>query len=119
MRFLPVLFLIVFTSICFGADESQKSQITVTCALFGSGTNGVDVTDRVTELLRTEVDGFSARGDWLKADPLPYKPKALAITYDYKGRHCLFVVASTQKVSLDLLIANANLPKKVAPLRVL
>jgi hypothetical protein len=89
-------------------DDDSKPKIVITKAVWGSGVKAVDVTKRVAELLHSEANGFSARGEWLKVDPMPYKAKALAIAYDYKGKHYLFVTASTQKVSNELLIENAK-----------
>jgi len=90
------------------SSDSPKEEIVVTSALFGSGTKVADVTKRVAELLRSEPGGFAARGDWLRADPLPYKSKALVIVYNYKGRHCLFLVSGGAKISYELLVENAE-----------
>jgi hypothetical protein len=87
---------------------APAAEIVVTAALFGSGTKVADVTERVAGLLLSEPDGFIARSDRLHIDPLPYKAKALAITYEYKGRHCLFVVPAGGRVSSKLLIENAE-----------
>jgi hypothetical protein len=111
------LFLVVAAVVCLMmalpapaaiSSDSPKEEIVVTSALFGSGTKVADVTKRVAELLRSESAGFAARGDWLRADPLPYKSKALVIVYIYKGRHCLFLVSGGGKVSYDLLVENAE-----------
>jgi hypothetical protein len=85
----------------------SKPKIFVTCALFGSGNDVVDVTSRVTELLHSQPGGFAATADWLGADPIPREKKALAITYECKGRHCLFVICSKESLSYDLLVRNA------------
>lgn len=89
-------------------DNAAGPKIVVTRALFGSGLNTVDVTKRVAELLDSEPDGFAARADWLRSDPAPAKAKALAITYDYKGRHYLFVTVWKEKLTKELLIENAK-----------
>ena len=101
-----VLAAAIFNGRAAICDDASAPKIVVTKALFGSGLNVVDVTKRVAELLHSEPDGFSARADWLKSDPLPYKTKALVIAYDYKGRHYLFV--TTQKVSYQLLVEYAQ-----------
>jgi hypothetical protein len=89
-------------------DSSPKVEITVTSALFGNGTKIADVTRRVEELLKTEPDGFAARADWLRADPNPYRSKAFVITYDYKGKHCTFLIPAGEKVSYKRLVENAE-----------
>lgn len=90
-------------------EDSSTPKIVVTKALFGSGLKVADVTRRVADLLHSEPNGFSARGDWLGDDPVPYKGKALVIAYDYKGKHYMSVTVSTQKVSYQLLIDNAKM----------
>ncbi len=47
------------------------------------------------------------------------KPKALAITYDYKGKHYLFVPASKEKVSNEILIENARKSEQPPPTKAL
>lgn len=81
--------------------------ITVHSARFGTGTNVVDVTDRVVELLRTQPQGFTARADWFGNDPRPYKRKAIVILYDYKGASHIFL-ATDERITADLLIKNAK-----------
>jgi hypothetical protein len=90
------------------SSNSPKEPIVVTSALFGNRTKVADVTQRVSELLRSEPSGFAARGDWLRADPIPYKIKALVIVYNYKGKHCMFLVPGGEKVSYELLVENAE-----------
>ncbi len=96
-------------------EDAAGPKIVVTRALFGSGLNTVDVTKRVKELLESEPEGFSARADWLRNDPAPAKPKALAIIYDYRGKHCLFVTAWKEKVTKEILIENAKKSDAPAP----
>jgi hypothetical protein len=100
-------------------DDPSGSKVVVTRALFGSGLKVQDVTQRVVDLLRTEPNGFSVRTDWLRDDPAPGKPKALAITYDYKGKHYLFVTASKEKVSNEILIENARKSEQPPPTKAL
>ena len=112
--------LIGATTICFlltptasaaissGSPSTATGEILVATALFGSGTKVANVTKRVVELLHSDPDGFSARADWLRADPIPYKSKALVIAYDYKGKHRLFVTPAGERVSYKLLVANAE-----------
>jgi hypothetical protein len=110
LRFIGVAglcLMLAWTGWAAIAPASPKPEIVVTCALFGSGKDVVDVTKRVSELLRTEPRGFDATADWLGADPIPRGKKALAITYECKGRHWLFVICSTQTLSYDLLLRNA------------
>ncbi len=80
----------------------------IVSARFAAGTNAIDVTARVIELLHREPAGFSARADWLKADPAPYRSKTLVIIYNYGGRQNLFSVVGGEKVSYDVLVANAG-----------
>jgi len=114
LRFLGVpglCLLLAWTGWAAISPAPPKSEIVVTCALFGSGKNVVDVTRRVAELLRSEPGGFTATADWLGADPIPRGKKALAITYECKGRHCLFVICSQETLSYDLLLRNAMDPR--------
>lgn len=90
------------------AGGEACSDVVVHSAAFGRGTHVVDVTARVIELLRTEPKGFSARNDWLHADPLPYNKKTLVINYDYQGKPYTLMVHGGSKVSCDLLIENAQ-----------
>jgi hypothetical protein len=89
-------------------NDPPKGEIVVTSALFGNGIKVADVTQRVSELLNTEPGGFSARGDWLRADPIPYKIKAFVIAYDYKGKHYMFLIPGGEKVSYKRLVENAE-----------
>lgn len=86
----------------------KVGDLEVVSARFAAGTNAADVTARVIELLHRESGGFAARADWLKVDPAPYKSKTLVIIYNYGGRQNLFSVAGGEKVSYDLLVANAG-----------
>jgi hypothetical protein len=82
--------------------------IDIRSAIFGTGTKVSDVTDRVISLLREDPAGFSARGDVLGADPLPYSNKCLVIDYYYAGKPYRFFVANQQYVSSALLVKNAK-----------
>jgi hypothetical protein len=86
----------------------ETSEIVVTSAIFGIGIYAADVTKRVAHLMISEPEGFNVRPDWLHADPLPNKRKALVIAYDYNGKHCLFVVPELARVSYDLLVQYAK-----------
>jgi len=90
------------------AASAPAPELVVTSALFGRGIKAADVTKRVAALLLSEPNGFSARPDWLHFDPIPYRVKALAIAYDYKGKHCLFVVPEGERISSKLLEKNAE-----------
>lgn len=80
--------------------------VVILSAVFGTGSTFVDVADRVAELLRTEPQGFTARSDWLRVDdPVPYKNKALVITYRHRGQERTFLATGDQRVSYDLLTA--------------
>ena len=92
------------------AQDSSPTidQVRIVSARWGSGTNVMDVTARVIELLHREPSGFAARVDWLKSDPAPYKNKTLLITYDYSGRRSSYIATGGSKVTYDLLLANAG-----------
>src|SRR5215213_10250237 len=73
-------------------NNRERDGLVITSALFGSGKKVADVTKRVAELLDGDAKEFFARANSLKADPWPYRTKALAILYRYQGKDHLFVV---------------------------
>ena len=82
--------------------------VTVRSADFGMGENVADVTSRVTELLRTRVDGFTADAKTLGADPLPGKRKRLVIRYDCKGTNFTLTVPGAKQVTYQALLKNTQ-----------
>lgn len=85
-------------------SSSVVKDVRIELALFGSGTNLVDVTDRATELLRTQPQGFEARADWLKIDPTPGKNKSLLIRYRYHDQERFFMVTGGNRASYAALV---------------
>ncbi len=110
--FSLIIALFMFAGCAAAPNPTKGSKIVrdieVQSAVFGSGANVADVTDRVVELLRSEPKGFTPRADWLRVDPLPYKRKSLAISYKYRGEPHLLVTSNQEKVSYDLLLKNAK-----------
>jgi hypothetical protein len=92
-----------------GLKPGATGQIfTVRSADFGMGENVADVTSRVTELLRTRVDGFTADAKTLGADPLPGKRKRLVIRYDCNGTNFTLTVPGAKQVTYQALLKNTQ-----------
>ena len=86
------------------ASGTTVKDVRIELALFGSGTHLVDVTDRAVELLRTQPQGFEARADWLKIDPMPGKNKSLLIRYRYHNQERYFMVTGGNRASYSALV---------------
>ena len=88
------------------ATASPGANLLIISAVYGSGTNYVDVSERVNDLLRLPNVEFFSRPEWIQVDPTPGWNKALVIVYEYKGKRHLFTTGEGGKVSvLDLLKA--------------
>lgn len=93
------------------AHPATVKDIRVELALFGSGTQLADVTDRVAQLLRDEPDGFTARADWLHIDPTPGKNKSLLIRYRYRDQERFFMITGGNRASYTALVAEEESAK--------
>ena len=88
------------------ARPETVKDIRVELALFGSGTQLADVTDRVAQLLHDEPDGFTARADWLHIDPAPGKNKSLLIRYRYHDQERFFLITGGNRASYGALVSD-------------
>lgn len=88
------------------ARPETVKDIRVELALFGSGTQLADVTDRVAQLLRDEPDGFTARADWLHIDPVPGKNKSLMIRYRCRDQERFFLITGGNRASYAALVTD-------------
>ena len=87
---------------------TPAADLLIISATYGSGTNYSDVTDRVNDLLRQPDVEFTARPEWLAADPTPGWNKALVIVYEFKGRRHTFATGEGGKVSVSALLEEAR-----------
>lgn len=88
------------------ARPETVKDIRVELALFGSGTQLADVTDRVAQLLRDAPDGFTARADWLHIDPVPGKNKSLMIRYRCRDQERFFLITGGNRASYAALATD-------------
>ena len=87
---------------------TPAADLLIISATYGSGTNYSDVTYRVNDLLRQPDVEFTARPEWLAADPTPGWNKALVIVYEFKGRRHVFTTGEGGKVSVSALLEEAR-----------
>jgi hypothetical protein len=87
---------------------TPAADLLIISATYGSGTNYVDVTYRVNDLLRQPDVEFFARPQWLAADPTPGWNKALVIVYEFKGQRHVFTTGEGGKVSVSVLLGEAK-----------
>jgi hypothetical protein len=90
------------------ATASLSSDLLILSAVYESGSDVADVTDRVNDLLHQPGVEFFTRPEWLHADPKPGWNKALVIVYEYKGRRHLFVAGEGDRVTAGLLIKQTD-----------
>lgn len=90
------------------ARSSPAAELWVISATYGSGTQFVDVTYRVNDLMHQPQVEFFARPEWLKADPTPGWNKALVIVYEFQGRRQIFATGEGGRVSLETLVESAR-----------
>lgn len=87
---------------------TPAADLLIISATYGSGTNYSDVTYRVNDLLRQPDVEFTARPQWLAADPTPGWNKALVIVYEFKGKRQAFTTGEGGKVSVSVLLEEAK-----------
>lgn len=90
---------------------NSDGQLQLISAVYGSGTNFDDVTQRVNVLLNQSSVEFYARPEWLHVDPTPGWNKALVIVLEVKGDRRIFTTGEGGKVTLDILDQAAKKEK--------
>jgi hypothetical protein len=86
------------------APEPEKMAVKVVSAVYGSGTQFADVTQRVKKLLAEPGAQFQASPPWLGADPSPGWNKALVIVHVVKGKRRVFTAGENGEVSASHLM---------------
>jgi hypothetical protein len=89
------------------AGCSKSNSVQVISAVYGSGGNFADVSDRVGELVR-QPSGFQAQPSWLNTDPAPGWNKTLVIVYEAKGRRHILTAGEGDWVNAKLLLEAAR-----------
>ena len=88
--------------------SARSPGLLIVTAVFGSGTQFNDVTDRVNELLHLPDAEFYAKPDWLQGDPTPGWRKELIIVYTYRGERHISLTAEDGKVSVAMLTGETR-----------
>ncbi|MEI6074444.1 MAG: hypothetical protein WCS94_02645 [Verrucomicrobiota bacterium] len=88
------------------APNAEGSGLLIQNAEFGTGGNMADVTDQVSELLRTKAAGFTINSETLGVDPKPGKKKHLTVRYSYKDVSSQMTVAAGKRMSSNTLIQH-------------
>ena len=87
---------------------SIADDLLVISAVYGSGTAYADVTYRVNSLVHQPTLEFTAKPEWLQADPTPGWNKALVVVYEFKGRRHTFSCGEGARVSAEILVQQAK-----------
>lgn len=77
-------------------------------AVYGSGTQFTDVTERVKSLLSEPGAVFYANPPWLGADPTPGWNKALVIVHEVHGKRHTFTAGENGQVTALQLVGQTN-----------
>lgn len=85
------------------APARELIPVKLVSAVYGSGTQFADVTDRVKALLDEPGAVFHANPHWLGADPTPGWNKALVIVHEVDGKRRTFTVGENGAVSAELV----------------
>ncbi|MGV3659612.1 MAG: hypothetical protein ACO1TE_05495 [Prosthecobacter sp.] len=85
------------------APAAELVPVKLVSAVYGSGTQFSDVTDRVKALLDEPGAVFHANPHWLGADPTPGWNKALIIVHEAGGKRRTFTVGENGAASAALL----------------
>lgn len=90
------------------APGIRQSDIVILSAVYGSGTQFRDVTDRVRELLSKPDAEFFSRPEWLQNDPTPGWNKELVIIFTRKGQRHIFMTGEGGRVTVAALVDAAK-----------
>lgn len=82
----------------------ERAPVKLISAVYGSGTQFSDVTDRVQALLGEPGAVFQANPHWLGADLTPGWNKALVMVHELDGKRRTFTVGENGAVSAALMI---------------
>ncbi len=88
--FIPILTVMFLLSV----PGCSRSNVTIISAVYGSGTNYVDVSNQVYKMINLQMN-FQARPEFLLVDPTPYHNKALVIDYEAGGRRHIFTALAS------------------------
>jgi hypothetical protein len=78
----------------------SSSDVKVISAVYGTGTNFVEVTAIVNKfLVQKPSNKFFANPKWLQADPTPGWNKALVIVYEFKNQRHVFTAGEGDAVT--------------------
>ena len=88
-----------------------NESVAILAASYSFGSQYVDVTRRVRELLRAG-ETFRANPQCLLADPQPGWNKALVIFCKVRGERAIFSVGEGEEISRELLMKNARVVEK-------
>jgi hypothetical protein len=91
------------------ANELQAAGVVIISATYGSGTNFVDVTGRVNELLGHPHANFFVHPQSLGDDPTPGWNKTLVIVYEFKRQRHILTTGEGDRVSVADLLHAAEL----------
>ncbi len=86
------------------APEPTRVPVKLISAVYGSGTEYRDVTERVQALLNEPGAMFHANPHWLGADPTPGWNKALVLVHEVEGKRRIFTVGENGAVSAALVV---------------
>jgi hypothetical protein len=99
--------LMALALICWLWTGCSKSNLHVVSAVYGMGTNYVDVSSRVNDLLE-QAPVFDARPETMQGDPDPGWHKTLVIVYEVKGHRHIFTAKEDDSVGATILLEAAR-----------
>ena len=84
--------------------SSAPGDFLIVSAVYGTGSQFKDVTDRVNALLHQRDGEFYAKPEWLREDPAPGWNKELVIVYKHGGQRHIFMTGEGGKVNVASLL---------------
>lgn len=90
------------------APRPASINLTVVSAVYGSGINFADVTERVKGMLKEPGSEFAATPHWLGADPTPGRNKALVVVYLVGVQRHVFTVGEGGEISAARMVKPAE-----------